>query len=104
MKQENWEKEFKEQFPQLYSGYPEGTFAKRIEAFISDLLTTQKQEFERARNSGRTMFYEGRASLKAELRPNIIAGKNYYNPIGDEYNKGRHAAFDDVLSLLDQVK
>lgn len=40
----DWRVSFRQNFWQLYTGYPQGTFATRIEEYIEQLLLSQKQE------------------------------------------------------------
>lgn len=128
--QENWEKEFDKTFYEIMGLEvdPYGTdgmylirnsddevenginFTEErdeIKAFISDLLTTQKQDFERARNSGRTMFYEGRNSLKAELRELFtqrMGATRRTQMFTKSYDDGHDTGLQHAISLLDQVK
>lgn len=41
---DSWEERFDKEFPQLYRGYPEGTFATRIKSFISSLLAEEREK------------------------------------------------------------
>lgn len=64
-----WEERFRKEFPQLYHGYLAGTFAERIESFISGIRkeaykngyidgakeAIMKRIIEDANNSGETL-------------------------------------------------
>lgn len=41
---EGWEREFDEKFPQLYTGYPVGTFGERIKNFIRKTVKEAREE------------------------------------------------------------
>ena len=44
---------------------------------------------------------KGRREAVKEVRHLVWTAKSYFNPIGDERNKGRHDAYDELLTKLD---
>lgn len=48
-------------------------------------------------------FEAGAAAHHKRVVEMIQTAKNYYNPIGDEFNKGRHAAWDALLTALTTI-
>lgn len=49
-------------------------------------------------------YEEALQKREEELRQRIQTYKSYYNPIGDDLNRGKHMAMDDVLALLESNK
>jgi len=47
-----------------------------------------------------TALKEQERRIKEDIAAKIETYKNYYNPIGDEFNKGRHAAADAFKELF----
>lgn len=39
-----------------------------------------------------------------EVKQNMLKIKNYYNPVGDKFNQGKHALADEVIHNLDLTK
>lgn len=60
---------------------------------IENYLKKQKQKLSDLEQSTREQTLQ-------EVREKIRQYKNYYNPIGDELNKGRHLMCEDLLTSL----
>ena len=81
------------------------TYTERRKATIDKFINIDSIDDLKEVEAGLDEFAE---YVRAEERVRVVGGgieqyKNYYNPIGDAFNKGKHQALDDLLpSLLDK--
>lgn len=87
-------KKFQAEFPQLYTGYPQGTFSVRIESYLFASMLE-------ARDAERTRLIEGVEGMKLDITKHLTPGMNPH--IQEEIAVGitnHNQALSDVLALL----